>query len=195
MTSAKSAFVWLFTILLWALACGPAAPSTGAGNAADAPTARPQQVAPGVQMQNASPGERVPSGAEQVSATRPRPTPLAPTVALSPTTEPTQTSTDTASSIHAELYDAINTIRAAVNEFPLEVETGLEMAAQVHAERGAWNTGLSVEPLLFDQGVQCRDSTVLTTGYPDPNPRRTCEEALAMADAMYLNRCVSLGSG
>ena len=198
MTNAKSTSIWLFPILLWALACGPTAPATGGGNAAVEPTPQTQRIAPGVQMQNASSGERAPSDAGPVSATTSVRTPPTPTGALNPTpiasveptltptTEPTQTPTDTPSSIHAELYDAINTIRAAVSEFPLEVKAGLETAAQIHAERGAWNSGLSVEPLLFDQGVQCRVSMVLTTGYPDPNPRKTREEALAMADALYL---------
>ena len=75
MTNAKSASIWLFPILLWALACGPTAPATGGGNAAVEPTPQTQRIAPGVQMQNASSGEHAPSDAGLVSATTSVPTP------------------------------------------------------------------------------------------------------------------------
>jgi hypothetical protein len=83
---------------------------------------------------------------------------LAPTLTVAPMADPQEAE---AVSVHAELYEAVNTIRASVSEFPLEVDFGLEAAAQRSVESGAGNTGVtSVADLLFDQGVRCRDVKV-----------------------------------
>ena len=192
MKYAKSGAIWLFLILLCTIACGPAAP---VGQGLPTPTLGPTPIdVASLFTDSATPSP--PTGAVSLGVTASPPMASTPSATLNPTptasvtptpTQPLEpTPTELPSSAHAEMYDAINTVRAAVSEFPLEVDMGLEMAAQIHAERGAWNSGLSVEPLLFDQGVQCRETTALTTGYPDPNPRKTRDETLAMASALYL---------
>ena len=103
-----------------------------------------------------------------------------------PTTEPTEQ--PQADSVHAEMYEAINTIRTDpyLSEWPLEVDAGLEAAAQVYAEGGAWNTGLPVKPLLVEQNVRCRDFTVMTTGQPQLGPPQTERDRFIPTIQQYL---------
>lgn len=152
MKGANSGTIWLFLILLCTIACGPAAP---VGQGLPAPTLgfTPINIASLV-TDSATPSP--PTGAVSIGVTASLLTASAPSAMLNPTLTASATPTPTQpneptpvelpSSAHAEMYDAINTVRAAVSEFPLEVDMGLEMAAQIHAERGAWNSGQSVEP-------------------------------------------------
>ena len=180
----------IFTIALWLMACGPAAPAPAGGGAEAEPTPQAADIAPGVQMRNASVGERGSSQAGSVRSQSPtlelvsEPTATPETVPV-PTTEPASTPIATPApeptaaapepeekSVHAELYQAVNTIRGTVSEFPLEVDLGLEAAAQIYAESGAGNTGSPrVTDLLFDQGVRCRDMQLRRA----PTSRRPAE--------------------
>jgi len=173
--------MFVLTATLWMVACGPAAPASQGGESAAEPTVQAADIAPGVQMLNASIGDRgsAQSGSVRSQAPTPAltpmvepaetpavvrddpPTPIAATEpALTPTVMPTPTleATVEPESVHGELYDAINTIRASVSEWPLEVDLGLEAAAQEYAETGAGNTGSPRVPdLLFDHGVRCKE--------------------------------------
>ena len=57
----------MFTIALWVMACGPAAPSAQDGGAAVDPTTQAADIAQGVQMLNASSGDR---GSSQAGSVR-----------------------------------------------------------------------------------------------------------------------------
>ena len=137
-----------------------------------------QQVTPVVQVLDATPGDRVSSGSSSVQTTVPTETPpststITPTEppSIVPTQIPDLTPTAVPDSIHTELYEVINTIRTNpyVGQFPLDVDPGLEAAAQNYAEGGAWNTGLRVQPLLFEQGVRCRRLRGSFHGIPNYN--------------------------
>ena len=198
-----------FTVALWVVACGPAAPASESGVSDDESPTQVASIAPGVQMLNGSLGDRESSQDGSVRSQSPTQSPepmRQPTVALqatqdrpppptvatksasipAPTPESTvETQELDAESVHAEIYQAVNAVRAEVSEFPMEVHLGLEAAAQIYADGGAWNGGPHVESLLFDQDVRCEKFQAMSTGYPSNDIRKGREEQLVIAE-LYL---------
>ena len=185
--------ICVLTVLLWAMACGPAATSQGSKEATADSVSQAKEIVPGVQVL----GTKSESASVRGQAVTPTPEP---TATLEPAPDSTPTSTPESApdatlapaeseeaqsnSVHAELYEVVNTIRANpyVGQFPLEPSPGLEAVAQAYAEADAWNSGgmvngKRVETLLFEEGVRCRKFWILDTGlrglgeYPTERPQ------------------------
>ena len=191
-------------LLSFGLACGPTAgPTSGGGN--PPPTQTPNSagpinivtfMAPQTPMtQSADRGTQIPLNVDPttgatgsgITPSVPAPgiltsTPNTPTQSSPAPTPLAQASEAPIESPHASLYEFINETRAAVSRFPLIPDSDLENVAQIHAERGAWNTGLSIEPLLFERNLRCREFTVLSTGYPRLNPPEDRDRLMATAE-------------